>query len=77
MAKRKVRRSVSRPMKSHAGVHKGHGLLAILTSMFFILFLITVWPSAGDFVYSIHWGWWLALTIIFGISAKMRCCRRM
>jgi hypothetical protein len=31
----------------------------------FILFLITVWPAAMALVHSIHWGWFLAATIIF------------
>lgn len=34
----------------------------------FILFLITVWPAAMNFVHSIHWGWWLALTILFSLK---------
>jgi len=31
----------------------------------FVLFLITVWPAAMNLVHSIHWGWFLAATIVF------------
>ena len=36
-----------------------------LTSMAFILFVITAWPAAMNLVHSIHWGWFLAATIVF------------
>ena len=36
-----------------------------LGSAAFILFLITVWPAAMNLVHSIHWGWFLAATIVF------------
>ena len=38
------------------------------TSITFILFVITVWPAAMELVHSIHWGWFLAVTII--LSAR-------
>ena len=38
------------------------------TSITFILFVITVWPAAMELVHSIHWGWFLAATII--LSAR-------
>ena len=48
-----------------------------LSSMAFILFLITVWPAAMNFVHGVHWGIWLALTILFAIvTMKMMCCRK-
>lgn len=30
----------------------------------FILFLITVWPQFHDLIMRVHWGWFLAATII-------------
>lgn len=39
-----------------------------LASAAFILFLITVWPAAMSFVEGVHWGWWLALTILFSLK---------
>ena len=36
-----------------------------LTSASFILFLITVWPALMILVHKIHWGWFLALSVIF------------
>ena len=32
----------------------------------FMIFLVTVSMSVMNFVQNIHWGWWLALTIILG-----------
>lgn len=43
--------------------------LVKFSSMAFILFLITVWPAAGESLMKVHWGWYLGLTIIFGIGA--------
>jgi len=43
-----------------------------LGSISFILFLITVWPAAMELVHSIHWGWFLAATLLFVIRPKMR-----
>ena len=36
-----------------------------VSSMAFILFIITVWPAAMDLVNQIHWGWFLAAGVIF------------
>lgn len=33
-------------------------------SIALILFIITVWPGAMNLVQSIHWGWFLAATIV-------------
>lgn len=30
----------------------------------FVLFLITIWPAAMSWVHSVHWGWFLGITII-------------
>jgi hypothetical protein len=35
-----------------------------LSSIAFILFLITVWPAAMNLVHNIHWGWFLAASIL-------------
>jgi hypothetical protein len=39
------------------------------SSMAFILFLITVWPAAGESLMKVHWGWYLGLTIILSVGA--------
>ena len=39
--------------------------LVKLASMAFILFVITIWPAAMDFVHSVHWGWFLAACVVF------------
>ena len=44
--------------------HWDTGLIK-LSSMAFILFLITVSPALMTLVQSIHWGWFLAATIVF------------
>lgn len=38
----------------------------------FILFLITVWPAAMDLVHRIHWGWFLAATVLLMIRPVMK-----
>lgn len=43
-----------------------------LSSMAFILFLITVWPAAMNFVQNVHWGWWLLLTVLFALRPIIR-----
>jgi len=43
-----------------------------LASMAFILFLITIWPVAMDFVHSVHWGWFLGATILLGLRPFVR-----
>lgn len=45
-----------------------------LTSIAFILFLITVWGGLMSLVQKIHWGWFLGATIIFGALAMKRGC---
>jgi hypothetical protein len=37
-----------------------------LSTMAFILFLITVWPGFHDLVMQVRWGWYLAVMIIAG-----------
>ena len=50
-----------------------------LASIAFILFLITVWPAAMDFVQRVHWGWFLGAMILFCIKPLMQykknCCK--
>ena len=43
-----------------------------LSSAAFILFVITVWSGAMDLVNSIHWGWFLAAAIVFGLRSFKR-----
>jgi hypothetical protein len=38
----------------------------------FVLFLITVWPALMDLVHQVHWGWFLAATIIFMLRPCIR-----
>ncbi len=38
-----------------------------LSSMAFILFLITVWPAVMDLVHRVHWGWFLGAMVLLAI----------
>jgi len=73
MAKKK--RSVARKpaMQQTCRVGKCHGCMGGLTAIALAFFVITVWPAAMDLVHAVHWGYWLAITIILGILCKMRC----
>jgi hypothetical protein len=46
--------------------------LVKFSSMAFILFLITVWPAAMTWVHSVHWGWFLAATIVLAARSVKR-----
>lgn len=46
--------------------------LIALSSMAFILFIITVWPAAMNLTHSIHWGWFLAATLILVARPKYK-----
>jgi hypothetical protein len=81
MVKKKSKSSASKKAMMHSDMSccdgyfgHGHGMIK-LTSMAFILFLITVWPWAMQLVHSIHWGWFLGATVIFGASAMGKMCR--
>jgi len=80
MVKKKIKRKPARrrvaPKKMMPKMgHRSVGLMK-LSAMAFILFLITVWPAAMNLVHSIHWGWFLAATIVFGVWAmKGHCCK--
>jgi hypothetical protein len=81
MAKRKKSmKKVSAPAmrnKSCCCTYMGRGYgMVKLSAMAFILFLITVWPWAMDLVHSIHWGWFLGATIVFGAIAMGKMCRK-
>lgn len=41
-------------------------------SMAFILLIITVWSGAMNLVHSIHWGWFLAATIVLFVRPFKR-----
>lgn len=48
-----------------------------LSVVTFVLFLITVWPALLTLVLKVHWGWYLAVTIIFAAiccKKKHSCC---
>ena len=46
--------------------------LVKISSAAFILFLITVWPAAMDLVHRIHWGWFLAVSLILMLKPFMK-----
>ena len=76
MAKKKVKGKVSR--KTVEGKHVcdcGKNSWISLSSIAFILFLITVWPGLNNLVNSIHWGWFLLATIILVIVGWKSFCR--
>lgn len=59
--------------------HRTTMMFAKLSSMTFILFLITVWPAAMNFVHSVHWGIWLTITVLFAVatmSVSKNCCKK-
>lgn len=35
------------------------------SSASFVLFVLTIWPAAMAWVHQVHWGWFLAATIVF------------
>jgi len=48
-----------------------------LAIAFAVLFIITVWQGAMNLINSIHWGWFLAATIIFiALTHVKGCCRK-
>jgi len=47
-------------------------ILMSLTSMSLILFIINVWPAAMNLANSIHWGWFLAATVILSARPKIK-----
>ena len=56
---------VSKTDKCMKSLDKTDIYLIKLSSIAFILFLITVWPAAMDWVNSVHWGWFLGAMIVF------------
>lgn len=51
-----------------------------LSSMAFILFLVTVWPKVGDWLVGVHWGWYLGIFVVLGLGAvgthkNCMCCK--
>jgi hypothetical protein len=38
----------------------------------FVLFILTIWPAAMEWVAGVHWGWFLAI----GILAALRPMKR-
>jgi len=41
----------------------------------FVLLVLNLWPTAMSWVANIHWGWFLAATIIFAWRPLMKCCK--
>ena len=46
-----------------------------LSSMAFILFLITVWPGAMALVHKIHWGWFLGAMVLFMLKPLIKAMK--
>ena len=76
MVKKKVKKDkkcfFTRPLKNisrHDIVH------AKIASIMFTLFLIVVWKGFANFIYKIHWGWFLALAILFAIKPISNCIK--
>lgn len=42
-----------------------HWMWAKLSVAAFVLFLITAWPWLMSLVHKVHWGWFLAATLLF------------
>lgn len=46
-----------------------------LSAMAFILFIITVWPTVGNWLVGVHWGWYLGILVIsWAFAWKHNCC---
>lgn len=74
MAKRKkVKKRVSKKVSKKCCCNMNWA--CVLSSMAFILFLITVWGGAMDLVHKIHWGWFLGAMIVFGAIGWRKCCK--
>ena len=46
--------------------------LVKLSTVAFVLLILNIWPAAMGWVASVHWGWFLAATIIFAWRPLMR-----
>ena len=46
-----------------------------LSTVAFVLFLITVWPTLLDFIFMVHWGVYLIVAILFAWKPmrKLHC----
>lgn len=51
-------------------------VLIELSAMAFILFFIRVWPAAMALVHKIHWGWFLAASVLLAIKPMMSCMKK-
>lgn len=52
--------------------------LTKLSTIAFVLFLITVWSGLHDLVIQAHWGWYLGAMVILAIRPMKRvwfCCK--
>ena len=38
----------------------------------FALFVVAVWPAFSDWVVSVHWGWFLVVSLILGVRPLYR-----
>lgn len=42
----------------------------------FVLFVLTIWPTALNLVMKVHWGWFLAIWVIFGAKPFMKWAKQ-
>ena len=72
------KKSVKKPMKKDACVVDGKCrcdmALVKLSSMAFILFLVTVWPAVGNWLVGVPWWVYLIITVVLGAIAMKRFC---
>jgi len=66
-----VKRKSSEKKGSNNSCGHHHGMK--LSTVAFVLFLITVWPGFMNLVQSIHWGWFLAATILLSAGHWKHC----
>jgi len=81
MAKKKVKakkRVARKPVAMKGASMKcgGHNemFLMKISIIAFVLFMMTVWPALNNLLMRIHWGWYLAIMVIFGFSAMKKHC---
>ena len=62
--------------KDVKNMHTGRIGLLKLSTISFILFLITVWPDFKEVVLKIHWSWFLGAMILFSIRPLTRMFKK-
>lgn len=74
MAKRRKAHKAMNKEVCEANSCRCYNVFAKLSSMAFILFLVLVWPTVGEALLSVHWGWYLGIFVVLGAAAMINKC---